>query len=181
MKIISGKYRTFMYKNLPLFVALGIGTIFIAFFISELSNILSGKGNQKDLLGASFALFIIFFAYQSIVSLYAPKILMLADNVYDEGDSLLFQFGKENRRVYFTDIVEIDLLHEREEYIYDTLKVLCKFRKSDGDLEVLSFIPQMSRGAVLPRGSFTYKGETPLVRDLRARITTTENSQELVL
>jgi hypothetical protein len=143
MKKISGS--TFYFKKL--FPSIWFG--FLAFFI--ITAALSGA------MAESF-MFVVVPAFMLVFGfLFFKKLLWdLADEVYDEGDSLLFRKGGKEQRVYLKDIINIS--HTQ---MQSPEKVVLHLREEGAIGKELAFNPPMR---------FNMFAKNPIVNDLIDRV-----------
>ena len=151
MKKISAS--TFLYKKLlP-----GLCFVFLLFVI-VLESLNNGLFAQAPIfvLGPVFGLVLCFFIFKQLV-------WDLSDEVYDEGDSLLFRKGAQEQRVPLKDIVDIS-----DTTTGSPSKIVIKVRTAGPLGSELAFIPQGR-----PMSLFS---KSPIVADLIERVDQARNS-----
>ncbi|WP_445426063.1 hypothetical protein [Alishewanella sp. HL-SH06] len=143
MKKISGS--TFYFKKL--FPTIWFG--FLAFFI--ITAVLSGA-TAESFMFIVVPAFMVVFGF-----LFFKKLLWdLADEVYDEGDSLLFRKGVKEQRVFLKDIINIS-----HTPMQSPEKVVLHLREEGAIGKELAFNPPMR---------FNKFAKNPIVNDLIDRV-----------
>lgn len=149
MKKISGS--TFFFKKL--FPSVWFG--FLAFF--SITSLLSGAATESFM----FLVVPVFMAVFGF-ALFKKMVWDLADEVFDEGESLLFRKGDKQQRVHLKDIININYAH-----MSSPERVVLQVRSKGALGKELAFTPPMR---------FNPFSKTPIITELIERVDRARNT-----